>query len=91
MFDNQSNLIWSTNIYTKKEMKLNPVLQFVNNGNTLIVTDIAKYYSLDLNDGKLIWSKINKALLIHKLKSRMIFFTVILKILRSFSIRWIEN
>lgn len=62
MFDNQSNLIWSTNIYTKKEMKLNPVLQLVNNGNVLIVTDsIAKYYSLDLNDGKLIWSKINKA------------------------------
>ena len=90
MFDNQSNLIWSTNIYTKKEMKLNPVLQFVNNGNTLIVTDsIAKYYSLDLNDGKLIWSKINKAPFNSQIKIQDDnFFTVDFEnTIRSFSIK----
>ena len=90
MFDNQSNLIWSTNIYTKKEMKLNPVLQFVNNGNTLIVTDsIAKYYSLDLNDGKLIWSKINKAPFNSQIKIQNdSFFTVDFEnTIRSFSIK----
>ena len=90
MFDNQSNLIWSTNIYTKKEMKLNPVLQLVNNGNTLIVTDsIAKYYSLDLNDGKLIWSKINKAPFNSQIKIQNdSFFTVDFEnTIRSFSIK----
>ena len=90
MFDNQSNLIWSTNIYTKKEMKLNPVLQLVNNGNVLIVTDsIAKYYSLDLNDGKLIWSKINKAPFNSQIKIQDDnFFTVDFEnTIRSFSIK----
>ncbi|WP_440932339.1 outer membrane protein assembly factor BamB family protein [Candidatus Pelagibacter sp.] len=90
MFDNQSNLIWSTNIYTKKEMKLNPVLQFVNNGSVLIVTDsIAKYYSLDLNDGKLIWSKINKAPFNSQIKIQDDnFFTVDFEnTIRSFSIK----
>ena len=90
LFDNQSNLIWSTNIYTKKEMKLNPVLQLVNNGNVLIVTDsIAKYYSLDLNDGKLIWSKINKAPFNSQIKIQDDnFFTVDFEnTIRSFSIK----
>jgi len=90
MFDNQSNLIWSTNIYTKKEMKLNPVLQLVNNENVLIVTDsIAKYYSLDLNDGKLIWSKINKAPFNSQIKIQDDnFFTVDFEnTIRSFSIK----
>lgn len=90
MFDNQSNLIWSTNIYTKKEMKLNPVLQLVNNGNVLIITDsIAKYYSLDLNDGKLIWSKINKAPFNSQIKIKDDnFFTVDFEnTIRSFSIK----
>ena len=90
MFDNQSNLIWSTNIYTKKEMKLNPVLQLVNNGNVLIVTDsIAKYYSLDLNDGRLIWSKINKAPFNSQIKIQDDnFFTVDFEnTIRSFSIK----
>lgn len=90
MFDNQSNLIWSTNIYTKKEMKLSPVLQLVNNGNVLIVTDsIAKYYSLDLNDGKLIWSKINKAPFNSQIKIQDDnFFTVDFEnTIRSFSIK----
>ena len=90
MFDNQSNLIWSTNIYTKKEMKLNPVLQLVNNGNVLIVTDsIAKYYSLDLNDGNLIWSKLNKAPFNSQIKIQNdSFFTVDFEnTIRSFSIK----
>ena len=90
MFDNQSNLIWSTNIYTKKEMKLNPVLRLVNNGNVLIVTDsIAKYYSLDLNDGNLIWSKLNKAPFNSQIKIQNdSFFTVDFEnTIRSFSIK----
>ncbi len=57
-FNDQSKLIWKKNYYLKSEKKLKPILQFANNKNVLIVADnIAKYYALNLNDGKLIWSK----------------------------------
>ena len=61
-FDNKSKLIWKKNYYSKSEKKLLPILQFANNNNLLIVADnIAKYYALDLSNGKLIWSKNNLA------------------------------
>jgi len=61
-FDEKSKLIWKKNYYTKSEKKLNPILQFANDGNTLIVSDnITKYYALDLNTGELLWSKNNLA------------------------------
>ena len=61
-FDENSKLIWKKNYYSKSEKKLNPILQFSNNENILIVTDsIAKYYMLNLNTGNLIWSKNNIA------------------------------
>ena len=42
--------------------KKNPILFFSNNQNTLIVADtLAKYYSLDLNTGNIIWSKNNNS------------------------------
>ena len=50
------------NYYTKVEKKLRPILQFANNDKYLIVADnIAKYYLLDINNGKLIWSSNNLA------------------------------
>ena len=53
---------WEVNHYTKKERKLNPILYFAQNGNNLIVTDnISKFYSLNLNNGDLVWSKSNQA------------------------------
>ena len=61
-FDNKSKLIWKKNFYSKSEKKLNPILQFSNNENFLIVADnIAKSYMLDLKSGNLIWSKSNLA------------------------------
>ena len=61
-FNNNSKLIWKKNYYSKFEKKLNPVLQFSNNENYLIVADnIAKYYMLDLKNGNLKWSKDNLA------------------------------
>ena len=61
-FDENSDLNWNKNYYSKTEKKLKPILQFANNKNVLIVADnIAKYYALNLNDGKLIWSKNNLA------------------------------
>ena len=61
-FDDKSKLIWKKNYYSKSEKKLNPILQFANNGKTLVVADnIAKYFALDINTGELLWSKNNPA------------------------------
>ncbi len=61
-FDKDSKLIWKKNFYSKNEKKLNPLLQFVNNGKFLVVADnIAKYYMLDLESGNLLWTKKNLA------------------------------
>ncbi len=61
-FDNNSDLVWKKNNYTKSEKKQNPILFFANNKKTLIVADnISKYYSLDINTGKILWSKNNTA------------------------------
>ena len=61
-FDDKSKLVWKKNYYSKSEKKLKPILQFANNGKTLIVADnIAKYFALDINTGELLWSKNNLA------------------------------
>jgi outer membrane protein assembly factor BamB len=61
-FDNNSKLIWKKNYYSKSEKKLNPVMQFANNTQFLVVADnIAKYYMLNIETGELIWSKNNLA------------------------------
>ncbi len=61
-FDEKSKLIWKKNYYSKSEKKLKPVLQFSNNGKILIVSDnIAKYFAIDLDSGKLMWSNSNLA------------------------------
>ena len=61
-FNNDSKLIWKKNFYTKSEKKQKPILLFGSNKKTLIVADnIAKYYALDINTGKLLWSKNNSA------------------------------
>ncbi len=61
-FNNKSKLVWKKNYYSKSEQKLEPILQFANNGKYLVVADnIAKYYMLDLESGNLIWSKNNLA------------------------------
>ena len=57
-FSNNDKLIWKNNIYSKNEKKQNPVLYFASNQKTLVVADtVAKYYAINLNTGKLIWSK----------------------------------
>ena len=59
-FDDNFNLVWKKNYYSKSEKKQNPILMFAKNKNKLIVTDnIAKYYALDINTGNLLWSKKN--------------------------------
>ena len=88
-FANDSKLIWKNNIYSKTEKKQNPILYFASNDQTLIVADnIAKFYAINLNDGKLIWSSYNIApfnsqVKIHKDKFFVVDFE---NILRCFSI-----
>ncbi len=54
--------IWKINNYNKKEKKLNPILYFAQIDNKLIVNDnLSKMYSVDLNTGKILWSKYNDA------------------------------
>ena len=61
-FNDNSKLIWKKNYYSKSEKKQNPILQFANNKEYLIVADnVAKYYLLDLKSGNLVWSKNNLA------------------------------
>ncbi len=59
-FDQESKLLWKTNVYKKKDQKLKPILYFASNDNVLIIVDnISNYYALNINNGKLIWIKGN--------------------------------
>ena len=61
-FDNNSNLLWKKNYYSKSEKKLNPILFFASNKGVLIVADnISKLYALDVKTGELLWTKRNNA------------------------------
>ena len=61
-FNDKSKLVWKKNYYKKSEKKQNPILFFKNDKKILIVADnIGKYYALDVNNGELLWSKINAA------------------------------
>ena len=61
-FDKNSRLVWKKNYYTKSEKKLDPILQFANNNQFLIVADnLTKFYKLNLDTGDIIWSKKNSA------------------------------
>ena len=59
-YDKNQKILWKTNHYSKSEKKLKPKLKFVLDGTNLLVVDsIAKFYSIDINSGKLNWSKNN--------------------------------
>ncbi len=59
-FNKNSKLNWKSNNYSKNEKKLGPQISFTNNKKRLIVSDnLSKIYSLDINNGKIIWSIIN--------------------------------
>ena len=61
-FQENSKLLWKKNYYSKIERKKNPILFFSNKKNILIVADtLARYYSIDLKSGDIIWSKNNDA------------------------------
>ena len=60
-YDNNYKVIWKKNHYSKAEKKLKPKLNFLVEGQNLIVADnIAKYYSVNVSNGELNWSKHNE-------------------------------
>jgi len=89
-FKENSKLLWKKNYYSKTEKRLNPILQFGNNEQFLIVADnIAKYYMLDILTGDLIWTKnslapFNSQIKIYKDKFLVVDFS---NTLRCFSIK----
>ena len=59
-YDDNKKIVWKKNHYSKAEKKLKPKLNFLVDGQNLLVADsIAKYYSVNINNGKLNWSKNN--------------------------------
>ena len=59
-YDNKQKVLWKKNYYSKLEKKLKPKLNFVLVDQNLLITDsIAKYYSINVNSGELIWTKNN--------------------------------
>ena len=54
--------IWKKNFYSKKEKKLDLLLNFGSYNNSLIITDnLSNIYSVDLTSGELQWTKKNKS------------------------------
>ena len=59
-YNDKSKVLWKKNHYSKPEKKLRPKLDFIQDGENLLITDsIAKYYSVNINSGELNWSKNN--------------------------------
>ena len=59
-YDNNQKTIWKNNYYSKSEKKLEPKLYFaLDNENLIIADNIANYYSININSGKLNWLKKN--------------------------------
>ena len=59
-FDKNQKILWKKNYYSKAEKKLHPKLDFILHEESILVSDsIAKYYSINANNGELNWSKNN--------------------------------
>jgi outer membrane protein assembly factor BamB len=90
LYDEYQKTLWKKNFYKKNEKKLKPRLNFANKDNLLIVTDdVAKYYTVNIETGELIWEKNNIVPFNSDIKIKdNIFYAVDYKnILRSISIK----
>ena len=90
LYDKNQKKIWKKNFYNKNEKKLRPRLNFATHENILIVADdVAKYYALNIETGKIIWSENNSVPFNSEIKIKDGFFYVVdyKNILRSISIK----
>ena len=61
-FDDKSKLKWKINNYSKSEKKIGPLISMMHNEKQIFASDnLSKLYSIDVNSGKVIWSKNNKS------------------------------
>ena len=59
-YDENQKVLWKKNHYSKAEKKLYPKLNFILHEESILVSDnIARYYSINANNGELNWSKNN--------------------------------
>ncbi len=59
-YDVNGKVIWKKNFYSKAERKLKPILNFfLDNQNLIVVDNVAKYYSINIDTGNLNWFKYN--------------------------------
>ena len=59
-YGKKQKAIWKKNYYSKAEKKLYPKLNFIFHKESILVSDsIAKYYSINANNGELNWSRNN--------------------------------
>jgi outer membrane protein assembly factor BamB len=89
LYDESQKILWKNNFYNKNEKKIRPRLNFAINNNTLIVTDdVAKYYAININTGKLLWTKKNTVPFNSsiKLKNNVFYIVDYKNVLRSISI-----
>ena len=89
-FSKNLEVIWEKNIYSKKEKKLNPLLNLAIEKNTLILTDnLSNYYALNVLNGDLLWRKTNSAAFNSEIKiaKNKIFTVDYDNILKCFSIK----
>ena len=89
-YDQNQKIVWKKNFYSKSEKKLKPRINFVIHNNILIITDsVAKYYAINIETGKIIWSKNNIVPFNSDIKIKDDFFYVVdyKNILRCISIK----
>ena len=68
-FINNKKNLWSKNVYNKKEKKLIESISLTVVANVIYAVDnLGKYYSLNLNNGKLIWINQHKSPFISQIK-----------------------
>ena len=61
-FDQDSNLLWKKNFYSKRDKKLQPILFFDSQGESLFIADtIANYYLINKNNASILWKKRNSS------------------------------
>ncbi len=60
-FGNNGKLNWKINDYSKNEKKIGPLISMIENkGQLYISDDLSKFYKIDIDERKIIWSKKNE-------------------------------
>ena len=68
-FDDNSNIIWKVNYYSKREKKIKPILKITKYKDKLLITDsLAQFYLIEINSGKLIWKNDHETNFISEIK-----------------------